>query len=210
MKQHFFFLLFLFSMPILFAQKWVYQKEAKGVKGYTASSDGIFRLKLVTTINGTLTACSGTMADVPNFNKWNTNVISSKILKKLDTYNFHIYATMDMPWPVSDRDIVFHSTFSQDEKTKIVRYKTVCKPDLHPAQANFTRIKTYTTNIAFIPLDGKRTQMEYIITLSDKDGIPIWVVENLGSSDYFEHIANFRKLVETTNKGKVDERVKNF
>lgn len=73
---------------------------------------------------------------------WLSMCISSTILDQINENEYLGYAVIDMPWPLSNRDVVFRSTMTIQDATGVVEINQVAEPKSYPASQWVRMIST--------------------------------------------------------------------
>src|SRR5580765_4031483 len=104
------FFLFLFSRSISQSTDWKLRKDEDGIKIYTRQTDGfsIDELRTESTVHASPSAVVAVIMDVDHYTDWIYSCTQSRILQKLSDTEQYQYQVNDLPYPVSDRDIVVH------------------------------------------------------------------------------------------------------
>ena len=100
--------LLLFNIHFLFAAEWELDKDKDGVKVYTRAVSGssIKEYKAVANIKADRVAIARVLTRIGDLQNWMPNVKKSKLLKKTSSTSIIGYYTVDLSWPMDNRDIV--------------------------------------------------------------------------------------------------------
>lgn len=123
-------------------EDWKLAKNKNGVLVYTRNAKGtkLKEFKAKVTIRTSMKSLVDLLEDVPNYPKWQATVTSSKILKRINENEFYIFYSSDIPWPITDRDIVLIATRTKSSKGNIV-YSFKTTPDYIKEKEGFIRIR---------------------------------------------------------------------
>jgi hypothetical protein len=184
-----FFLLFFIINAGAYAQQeeeeWKLIKQESWVKVYSRpASDGSSRkeLKVITDVNYSLSAIVSLFADKPSYPKWVYGCASAEILKNISDWEMYHYQTTSMPWPIQNRDLVIHTTVSQDPETRIVKVIAKALPDYIPVKEDYVRVLSYNSLWTFTPKPNGIVELEYIIAVDPGGNIPN-VLVNMAIAD---------------------------
>ncbi len=124
-----------------FAQDgWSLAKEADGIKVYVRNVPGspLREFRGEVQLKAGPDAVVQVLRDADTFRKWMPDVAFSELLKASDTEQFH-YLENKAPWPVSNRDGVYHFTYSRGgDGTVTVRVEAL--PHYMPLREGKVRI----------------------------------------------------------------------
>ena len=100
---------------------WVFKHEKSGVKVYYKDEgSGVYDLKLVTTVEASMHSIAALLVDVEAYPKWVYKTSEAWRVRTDSETDMHYYINSDFPWPLEDRDVVVHSSISQDAKTGVL------------------------------------------------------------------------------------------
>lgn len=123
---------------------WLLVKDKQGVKLYTATIAGsdYVAVKAVTKVDATMDTMVAVLGDGEGCNQWRELCRSSTVLQNLPNSQRYIYMVLNMPWPLSDRDMVIHSkaTLAADNKAFIVNFTSA--HDSYPMQDHVRAISS--------------------------------------------------------------------
>lgn len=85
----------------------------------------------------------------------------SRIIERISESEYVGYAVIDMPWPVSNRDLVFRSTVDRKALGGAVELTQVAEPLSYPPTKLVRMVSRATYLIE--PLDGNRSRLTYTI-----------------------------------------------
>lgn len=98
----------IFCLPIFIqAQKdWQLEKSEDHITIYTQNSEsGVKRYKAITHVKGSIAQLAFAITDTRSCLKFMDDITDMQVIETQDSVDF-VYCFMDMPWPVSNRDIV--------------------------------------------------------------------------------------------------------
>jgi len=158
-----------------FAQEaWSLAKDAEGIKVYVRNVEGspLREFRGETQLKATPGDVVKVLRDADGFSKWMPDVAASNLLKVTDTEQFH-YLDNKAPWPVSNRDGVYHFTYSKSgDGTVTIRVEAV--PDYTPLRPGKVRIPQANGHWKLVPsADG--VNVTYQMHASPGGSIPNWL-----------------------------------
>jgi len=162
----------------LFAQtEWELQKEDEGIKVYTREVEGskIQEYKAIAIVDGKLSSVIAVMKDINNYPEFLKNLIESRLLDANDTFQLH-YLINKTPWPVTNRDGVFSSVFSQQYDTKLVKMTVKLEKEYVLENDNCVRMEEAKGFWLFYPLDTDKVEITYQMLIDPGGSIPSWVL----------------------------------
>lgn len=196
-KRSAFYLFMLLSLTS-FAQEWKLAKEEDGIKVYTRLPEAskLEELRATVRIKTSLSAFTALLKDVPGYKEWAYNCVESELVKVIcDTVQCY-YTHSDLPWPVSDRDLVFRSSLKQDPLTCVIKTNSYSVHDMMEEKDKIVRIKEGRTSWMATPQKGGVVDVEYFATIDPGGSIPAWLVNSTITYGPIYTLQRVRKLLE--------------
>lgn len=177
--------------------QWKLEKTGENIKVYTRKSEGsnIKEFKAVTTVTANMELLEKLIENVSDYPNWQTNIASAKMLKQINKTEQYIYYTTDVPWPITDRDIVIYSekTVSADGS---ITYNLVSKPDYLEKKDDFLRIKNAKGKWQFTPQGNNKIEVIYQFYGDPAGSIPGWIINMFIVDGPYTTLTNLKKKVE--------------
>lgn len=156
-----------------FAQDgWSLAKDADGIKVYVRSVDGspLREFRGEVHLHATPADVVKVLHDADGFRRWMPDVTTSELLKATDTEQFH-YLVNKAPWPVSNRDGVYHFVYTKaGDGTVTVRVDAV--PDYLPQRPGLVRIPKADGQWKLVP-DAEGVNVTYEMHASPGGLFPV-------------------------------------
>ena len=157
--------------------EWSLEKEGDGIEVYTRAVEGsdIKEFKAIAFTNKSMSSLERLIEDADNYHTWQVNVTTSKLLKKVNDSELYIYYTTDIPWPLSDRDVLIYSKKAiSDNGTVTYAMKGI--PEYFKESDDYTRIKVVKGIWEFTPVNENQIKIVFQF-YGDPDGwIPNWLI----------------------------------
>lgn len=197
-RLYFFLLALLCFSVVAGAQSdgWTLKNDKDGIKVYFKKTSDVYEVKLVTSMQSSLSGVIQLFNEVSNYPLWGYKVTSSRMLAKVSDREMYYYSTFDFPWPLDDRDVVMHTKLTQDEKTKAIYSVSVAEPSYHPTQKNYLRMTNSNTKWTLIPGNNGWLYVEYYIYSSPGGSIPDWLVNMAIDVGPRETIKNMKSILQ--------------
>jgi len=201
------------TTPDTISDEWELKKDHSGIKVYYRDSDksDIKELRIVTEMDASLSAIMSLLYDVDLYTKWVYSCSESYIAKQLDQKELYYYSKMDFPWPLSDRDLIAHSSIQQDPKTGKIISSSKAVPKFLPENEGVVRLKTMQVRWELTPKQDGSVHVEYYLYSDPGGSIPAWVV-NLGlDRGPVQSLLKFKSLLQEEKYKKAQLAfIKNF
>lgn len=192
MKYILFFLL-LAQFSFLQAQKdWLLEKDKDGVQIFTRKLDHhkVKEFKAITYTSKSVSDLEKLIKDVEHYPDWVYSVSFGELLEE-DGDSRILYYIFDVPWPVSDRDMVIKSFKTQDEFGNL-KFNINLVKDYKPEISGYVRMKEVFGSWTFIP-EGDNTKIIYQFYGDPSGNLPAWLVNMFIVEGPYETMVNLRK-----------------
>jgi len=125
--------------------------------------------------------------------EWRQRCHTSKILKRINEFDRIIYARIDMPWPVSDRDMVLKVKVTIDLASKTIgsRFRSTRGGPAPPA--GVVRMARMNGMFRFRVLGPNRVHVVYQVDSDPGGWFPNWLVERTTRTLPVDTFAALRK-----------------
>ena len=113
---------------------WTLAKDREGIQVYTREVKGseYKAFRAITEIACTKEAAIRELKALESFSEWYHQLTLGKKLTEDHPDAGYCYMTLDMPWPVADRDNIFYYRWEQREGGKRVILHSESRPDYLP------------------------------------------------------------------------------
>lgn len=141
------------------------------------------------------------ISDVPRHKEWNAHTADARMLQKRSDFEYIVYSRTDVPWPLDDRDAVFHSTVHVNRKRGIidVRFEAMESP-LMPPVKGVVRMTKLRGHYQLTSLGPQRTLMDLQVDADPGGWVPKWMAK-LGTKKLpLDSIRNMRRQVQRTRR----------
>ena len=150
------------------------------------------------------------MADTRRHCEWMDRCAAAKQLRKISEREYIVYSRTDVPWPIADRDAVFHSVALVDVKRRNVeiRFTAVTHPSMPPVDG-VVRMTDLRGHYKMQALAIDRTRVEFQVDADPKGLLPKWLAKMATRRLPLYTIRDMRKQVNKT-RGWYAERIKRW
>ncbi|MFA5941109.1 MAG: hypothetical protein WC809_17275 [Sinimarinibacterium sp.] len=177
---------------------WRLEKDDDGIQICTRAVDGwsIREIRGVTRFQGHLSSLVAVIGDISASPELNEFVVKSSVEKRDSDTRYQVYSLTDMPWPLTDRDILIQRQIAQDPTTLAVAIADVATQDIMPVKEGLVRIVRSRTQWTLTPAADGSVLVE-LRMLSDPAGpIPPSLLNALSISTPFKTLAKLKELAQ--------------
>lgn len=186
---------FLMMSFIVLDGKWELQKNENGIKIYTASKAGssFKKTKAVATLKCDIDKLANWITNPLNYKKFNERIEKVQVLKKTENAVVY-YMTVDLPWPVNNRDGIYVLTHNKTNKDLIdIRIKAV--PDVLKNKEGYVRVRESNVHYSLKRTADNKVNMTYE-TYTDPNGkIPAWLSNSYVIDGPFNNVSYYKKNI---------------
>ncbi len=158
---------------------WDLITEDASTKVYTrrSSTSNLKEIRIVTQFNSDIATLKEVLTDVDGYPSWVFKCMGSKKIATINDNEFHYYLMTDMPYPVSNRDLVVHT--KNWKKNNQYFSKSVAAPEFISKKQGMVRVPKFSSAWEVTPISDQTIQIEYEASTDPGGYLPGWVV-NLG------------------------------
>lgn len=158
---------------------WNLITEDASTKVYTRKSNhtSIKEIRIVTQFNADIETLKTVLGDVDGYPSWVFKCMGSEKIAAKNDNEFHYYLMTDMPYPVSNRDLVVHTKNWNHNNSYYS--KSVAMPDFVSKKAGMVRVPKFSSFWEVTPTSNQTIQIEYESSTDPGGYLPSWVI-NLG------------------------------
>lgn len=199
--------LFLLFWQLNFAQENCQIKKEQGeiIVRLCENDDSPFKLITVDfEAKTTLKNYVAGILDINRYHEWQYNILNTEVLETIGSNEVIYYSEADTPWPVSNRDVIFHLTVSQDSTSKIVTVTLTQLPDFIPHKKGIIRIPKAESTLTLVPLDATHVKVNYTLHVDPGGEIPPFIANMFAAQTPWQTFSNFRDRLHAENFSKVD------
>lgn len=183
------------------AQGWVLKRDKGGIKVYVRDSPNsrIKELKFSMQVEASLNSIAAVLTNVEGFNDWVYASAISRTIKRISDTEIYYYTEMDFPWPLSNRDLILHSTFWQDKKTLAIHSKSTSAHWLESEKDGIVRIKKAELCWTFTPKGNGKVKVDYYLNSDPAGNIPAWLINLAADQGPLQTMIRFKEIVDQGN-----------
>jgi len=140
---------------------WEKAYEYESTRIYTRSTEsGIKEFKAITTVDVNIGSVLAVMRDYKAHPDWMRAIDKCQMVQQVTSKTRYLYYTIDMPWPLWDRDLVSKSTFYlKDDKSVLMKMEAA--PTKKSTSENHVRMKSAKGYWLVTPISENKTKIIY-------------------------------------------------
>ena len=106
------------------------------------------------------------------------------------------YTQTKIPWPISNRDLIFRSALKQDTLSYVITTNSRCMPGLLEEKDGVVRIKKGQTSWTLTPVKGGFVDVIYYASLDPGGSVPAWLINSTIDFGPLNTLQKVRELLE--------------
>ena len=175
---------------------WALEQDEGSIQIYTRPVAGspFLEVKATALIHAPIAHVAAVMGDGEGCSEWRAMCKSSEVLGTATDTERTIYMVLDMPWPVSDRDMVIHSVIDIDRANKTVSVQ------LEPASSEYPEkdyVRATTAGQYQIKALGEElSELTYIMHADLGGNLSADIINPRVTSSTYEDIKRLQVLAE--------------
>lgn len=177
---------------------WKLERNEAGIAVYSKPSTnrGIKELKIITAIKCDIQKLVTILDDLANAKRYMDSYKVSKTLVHENKYSRWDYVEVNMPWPLSNRDIVINHSHTFDPTTQTYTSRMKSNPSYIAVKKGIVRLKHMQGGWIIKSTGERSVAIEYHILLDPGENIPAWIINLFVVDVPFNTISKLRALAE--------------
>lgn len=189
--------------------EWELKRDKDDIQIFTRKIAGskFKQVKGIMTIPSRLSSLVALVKDNEACPEWAEMCKVSKIHEQKSDTNMLIYVLNDIPWPVTDRDVLAQVNWSQNSDSLAVKMTSIATSGILPENKSIVRLVDATSSWEFIPKDNGMIQIINQAHIDPNGPTPAWVTNMMLIDAPFKTMQNMRKVIAS---GKYDDARESF
>ena len=175
---------------------WKLKTTEDNLKLYTRNNDqsGVKEVRIKTEVAITLEKLMAVLGNVSNYESWVYKCSEAKMVKVVTEDDYYYYSRYDLPFPLSDRDIVVRSR--QWEKDGIFYSHSTLSRNMVNKKKSIVRIQEFDAHWKITKKENGILAIDYVVQTHPGGSLPNWAI-NLGiAKGPIETMKNLIKQLE--------------
>lgn len=175
---------------------WKLSKEKDGIRIYTSTTDSskYKNIRVTCELIGTIKKLQTILRDVRHHPDWVYKAKNIAIIKQNSPDDIIYYLETEIPWPVTDRDGVYHLTMKADSIHHSFSALVVSLPGYTPEKKGKIRILNSKAVWQVTEKDNK-INIDYTFEVDPRGSLPAWAVNMFSDKGPYETFKNLEALL---------------
>ena len=181
----------------LYSQPWNFVKEKDGIKIYTRleGKNSLKSFKGETTFNAAFEKVCSMLGNARNDDWWDKNISDIKVLAFEENSFIQYYLIYNMPWPITNRDLVADTRITSDPLTGVRTFSAGPLANVVPEKQDLVRINKYHQKWTVQPLENGNVHVMLEGFIDPGGNVPAWVYNLIVPETPFKAIHSLRERV---------------
>jgi len=193
------------------ASDWQPEIKKNGIDAYSRTIEGtdILEIRAITVVPARMEVIAEVLRDIPANTEWRPKCVECRLLELYDRNSMTTYTKIDLPWPVSDRDVVIKADTSINLNTGrvVVKLVSVDHPNAPEPNGN-VRIKDFYSQYYLEYINREQTGIIFTTRVNPAGRIPTFLVNLFNKRFAYEEMLGLVEMVKKKKyieAGKVSE-----
>ncbi len=192
------------SCGMVHAQEWEEISSEKGVVSYRKDVPGsdIVAFKGTATVYASIPKILWVLTDNEHKTKWVHRLKKSVVLERPQRNEGIIYQHFEMPFPVTDREYVYHGKVTRKGDEVFIHLKSTEHPKAPPAVG----VRAQLTQCIYhlVPLSPNLTKVMVEVHTDPKGSLPAWLVNMVQKEWPLRTLSGLKRMVHMPFVGEID------
>ena len=173
--------------------QWVKTVNGISISHLKDNSDGLIGYKCEMVMDQPMKQVEGYLDNLEDYPRWQENMTELKVIEKDNNVICYYYLFSDLPWPVSDREMVIKSTKSSS-KGKIEYHNWAINSEYESGKTGVVRETNAQGYWAIIEISPNRTKVIYSWKGRNSTALPNWLVQEFITTGPLKTMKNLKNL----------------
>ena len=176
---------------------WELKKNEDGIAVYSRgiANEKLKEIRVVCELPGTTAQLKEILQNVGGHSRWVYLTQKSNLVKKVNDQTLIYYSASDMPWPVTDRDLVVELTINETPGSGNLAIRAKSISDYLPQNKNYVRVPYSLAIWEVVPLPNNKMKIDYTFRVNPGGDIPTWMVNAAATTGPYNTFVKLRALL---------------
>ena len=180
---------------------WKLTRNSEGISVYQSpvKNSAYKSIKVECTLEGNYEKLLAVITNVNGYTEWVYNNKTASLLKKAGPFEFYYYSETSLPWPMSNRDAVMHTTITRDSLNRFLKIHSVNDVGVVAEEPGKVRVP-YSVINWYVTMPSERAiHIVYTFEADPGGSIPAWIVNGFADKGPFESFKKLGELLKQQN-----------
>lgn len=176
---------------------WEMVMNKNGIMAYSrkVSGSGIFEFRAVMVVDARAEVVAEALRDIPAMTEWLPDCDNAFVINKSNRNDFSTYFSLDLPWPVKDRDVVMYTTTKYDlDHARAVTDFITFEEAAPPPRKSHIRMPYLKGQYVFEYVTREKTGIVQTYRADIGGSIPEWMANFVTKYNIYKTFMNMKEL----------------
>ena len=192
-------LFFVLNVVNVSASEWQPEIKKHGIDAYSRVIEGtdILEIRAITVVDARMEVIAEVLRDIPANVEWRPKCVECRLLERHNRNAMTTYTRIDLPWPVSDRDVVIKADTSINLNTGrvVVSLGSVDHHKAPPPDGN-VRITEFFSQYYLEYINREQTGIIFTTRVNPAGRIPTFLVNMFNKRFAYEEMLGLTQMVK--------------
>ena len=177
-------------------REWQLEREENDIRVYTrdVANSPYIAVKATTVIRAPVEELQQHLGGGERCMEWRDMCKSARVVETVSEHERYVHMVLDLPWPISDRDMVIHTVTTIDPTTRTATVSLDSASDKIPA-TDLIRAET-SGSFQLRVLGPEETEFTYMMQTDLRGDLPAGTVNGRMAASAYNDLRRLRKLAE--------------
>jgi hypothetical protein len=146
-------------------------------------------------VEATTKQLAALVMDLDNCPNWAAMCKSAEIIERISATESYVRSINDAPFPVKDRDVIAHVTWSYNQTSGKVFMRSDATPNRLPKRKGLVRVQYASSEWHFTPKANGIVLVENYAHVDPTGSVPAWLTNLLIVDSPYKTLTNMRELI---------------
>jgi hypothetical protein len=184
-------------LNIVAQDNWELKKNENGIAVYTRgiANEKLKEIRVVCELPGTTAGLLRVLQNVSGHSNWVYLTEKATIIKKLSPNSLVYYTITDMPWPVTNRDLVVEFSYQEVPGTNNLAIRAKSAAGHVPPKKGYVRVPYSLATWEVVPVAKDKLKIDYVFRVDPGGTIPTWLVNMAATTGPYNTFVKLRELL---------------
>ena len=193
------FIIVLISLSFLASgqDKWDLIKDQDGIKVYTmrVQNEKFKQVRADFELKATEDQLISVLQNIPHQKDWSYGTKKTYLINKKSKDTLIYYSEVELPWPLSNRDLVIELSFKKDTVNKTLSIQAKSIPGVVPDNPKLVRVPYSLAQWDVKVQPNKLLKVSYTFKTDPGGALPAWLVNFAASTGPYNSFHKLREIM---------------
>jgi hypothetical protein len=182
--------------------KWQLVRDQDGIKVYTRrlTSEKFKEVRATFQVKGSEDQLIRLLQNIPIYKDWSYGTKRTFLISRKGRDSLIYYSEIELPWPLSNRDLVVELTFKRDTAARLLHIQAKNLPGIVPPGPRLVRVPFSLAEWNVKVLPNNILDIEYTLRTDPGGALPAWLVNMAATTGPYNSFQKLKALLDNEKK----------